>query len=57
MLLRGQQNKASNAACRAKLGRLPLNITINQKILKYILYENLSLSNLFKFHRFYILQW
>ena len=31
-------NKASNVACRAELGRLPLNITINQKILNYILY-------------------
>ena len=31
-------NKASNIACRAELGRFPLNITINQKILKYIFY-------------------
>ena len=31
-------NKASNIACRAELGRFPLNITIDQKILKYILY-------------------
>ena len=31
-------NKASNIACRAELGRFPLNITINQTILKYILY-------------------
>ena len=31
-------NKASNIACRAELGLFPLNITINQKILKYILY-------------------
>ena len=31
-------NKASNIACRAELGRFPLNITINQEILKYILY-------------------
>ena len=31
-------NKASDIACRAELGRFPLNITINQKILKYILY-------------------
>ena len=31
-------NKASNIACRTELGRFPLNITINQKILKYILY-------------------
>ena len=27
-------NKASNIACRAEHGRFPLNITINQKILK-----------------------
>ena len=33
-----ENNKASNMACRAELGRFPLNITINQKILKYILY-------------------
>ena len=31
-------NKASNIACWEELGRFPLNITINQKILKYILY-------------------
>ena len=31
-------NKASNIACRAELGCFSLNITINQKILKYILY-------------------
>ena len=31
-------NKACNIACRAELGRFPLNITINQKSLKYILY-------------------
>ena len=31
-------NKASNIACRAELSHFPLNITINQKILKYILY-------------------
>ena len=32
-------NKASNIACRAELGRFPLNIAINQKIiLKYILH-------------------
>ena len=30
--------KASNIACRAELGRFSLNITTNQKILKYILY-------------------
>ena len=29
-------NKASNIACRAELGRFPLNITINKKFLKYI---------------------
>ena len=31
-------NKASNIACRAELGRFLLNITINRKILKYILH-------------------
>ena len=31
-------NKASHIACRAELGRFPLNITINQKIVKYILH-------------------
>ena len=31
-------NKATNIAWRVELGRFPLNITINQKILKYILY-------------------
>ena len=31
-------NKASNMACRAELGRLPLNIAINQKIINYFLY-------------------
>ena len=31
-------NKTSNIACRAELGRFPLNITINQEILNYILY-------------------
>ena len=30
--------KASNIACRAELGRFPFNITINQKILNFILY-------------------
>ena len=30
--------KASNIAWRAELGRFPQNITINQKILKHILY-------------------
>ena len=31
-------NKASNIACKAELGRFPLNITINKKILKYHLF-------------------
>ena len=31
-------NKASNFACKTDLGRLPLNSTINQKILNYIIY-------------------
>ena len=31
-------NKASNIACRAKLGIFPLNIAINQKIINYFLY-------------------
>ena len=31
-------NKASNVACRAELGRFPLNIAISQRILNYILY-------------------
>ena len=31
-------NKASNIACRAELGRFSLKTTINTKILKYILY-------------------
>ena len=31
-------NKASNIACRAELGRFLLNVTIIHKILKYILY-------------------
>ena len=51
-------NKASNIACRAELGRFPLNITINQKILKCILYilyslkvRNLSSNKLFKVTR------
>ena len=30
--------KASNMACRAELGRFPLNIAINQKIINYFLY-------------------
>ena len=33
-------NKASNVACRAKLGRLPLIIPINQKIMKYFVHLN-----------------
>ena len=31
-------NKASNVACRAELGRFPLIIAINQRILNYLLY-------------------
>ncbi|KAL9974166.1 hypothetical protein ACROYT_G011177 [Oculina patagonica] len=31
-------NKASNVACRAELGRFPLLITINQRILNYLIY-------------------
>ena len=31
-------NKASNIACRAELGRFPLNIAISQRILNYVLY-------------------
>ena len=31
-------NKASNFTCKTDLGRLPLNITINQKILNDIVY-------------------
>ena len=33
-------NKASNIACRAELGRLPLIIPINQTIMKYLVYLN-----------------
>ena len=33
-------NKASNIACRAELGRLPLIIAINQRIMKYLVYLN-----------------
>ena len=33
-------NKASNLACRAELGRYPLLIAINQKIMKYFVYLN-----------------
>ena len=47
-------NKASNVACRAELGRLPLNITINKKssttpffIIFSLKLKNPSLSNLF----------
>jgi len=36
----GVNNKASNVACRAELGRLPLIIPINQKIVKYFVYLN-----------------
>ena len=31
-------NKASNAACRGELGRFPLIVGINEKILNYIVY-------------------
>ena len=31
-------NKASNAACRGELGRFPLTVGINEKILDYIMY-------------------
>ena len=31
-------NKASNAACRGEVGRFPLKVGINEKILKYIMY-------------------
>ena len=33
-------NKASNIACRAELGRLPQIIPINQRIMKYLVYLN-----------------
>ena len=33
-------NKASNITCRAELGRLPLLISINQKLVKYFVYLN-----------------
>ena len=33
-------NKASNIACRAELGRLPLIIPINQRVMKYFVYLN-----------------
>ena len=33
-------NRASNIACRAELGRLPLIIPINQRIMKYLFYLN-----------------
>ena len=33
-------NKASNIACRAELGRLPLLIEVNQNIMKYFVYLN-----------------
>ena len=33
-------NKASNLACWAELGRLPLIVTINKKIMKYFVYLN-----------------
>ena len=31
-------NKASNAACRGELGRFPLIVGINEKMLNYIMY-------------------
>jgi len=31
-------DKASNAACRGELGRFPLIVGINEKILNYIMY-------------------
>ena len=31
-------NKASNVACRAELGRFPLTIAVNQKIMNYSSY-------------------
>ena len=33
-------NQASNVACRQELGRLPLLIPINQRIMKYLVYLN-----------------
>ena len=33
-------NKASNLACKAELGRLPLVIPNNEKIIKYVIYLN-----------------
>ena len=33
-------NKTSNLACGAELGRLPLIVPINQKIMKYFVYLN-----------------
>ena len=33
-------NKVSNIACRAELGRLPLLIPLNPKIMKYFVYLN-----------------
>ena len=44
-------NKASNIACRAELGRFPLNITINQFSNRFCVYSlkmnNLSPNKLF----------
>ena len=34
--------KASNLACRAELGRLPLIMPINEKIMKYFIYTYLK---------------
>ena len=36
------KNKASNLACRAELGRLPLIMPINEKIMKYFIYTYLK---------------
>ena len=37
-------NKASNIACRAELGRFPLNITVIPKILKYNLLARICIN-------------
>ena len=42
-------NKASNIACRAELGRFPLNIALSQRMLNYILYlKNKNEDSFFK---------
>ena len=52
-------NKASNIACRAELGRLSLIIPINQRIMKYLVYlnnkDNDSIINLSLCRRIYTL--